>query len=441
MSKKLIRAFSLILFLLTLSSCSLRVESADSLVRAPKLTGKNQQVQKTLDKFVGENFILKIPIAGDYTSAFVYKDIDSDGTDECIAFYTLKKDDSVHMNILGCKDGEWKSLYDIRGNGSDVYSLSFADVDGDGINEIIVTWNILDSKTNKYISVYGRYSQKDGPVSIMTEMFTFAHMLDCNSDGSDEIFLIVKETNGDSFESYGRLFYFNSLTKSIELKSEIKLDSGVASYTGIAHDFENGICRIYIDGVVSETHMITEVLTLSVKDMILKNAVVNNKPLSALTLRSGKKICCDINKDGYIEIPSFKELPGGLITDRQSKITEKLFLSSWSRYTGEELVTDYFYIENPEFSYNYIISSDQIGEITAVKDLKLNRLRFYQIDANGNIGHMIFYIDAVPASEYKSVEENVLYSDSKYKYKYKITEYGNEYGINEQNLLKHFIKS
>lgn len=445
MKNKLLSALFLCCVLFSFSSCSLRIVSVDSLIRAPKLTGVNQQVQQSLDQSVGEDMILKTPLSGEYASAFVYRDLDNDQNNECIAFYALTSSDTVHMNILDTdQNGSWFSVCDTAGSGSDVSSLTFADVDGNGRDEIIVTWQIPESKNNQYLSVYGGYAPDVGIVSMFSELYTAYHALDVNGDGSDEIFLSVIETSGDSYLAYGRLFAYEEQAARIEMVSEIRLDSTVTSYANICHDYEGALCRIYIDGVVSETHMITEVLEVSSSALLLSVATADGQAVSALTLRSGEHLCRDINNDGYVEIPSYAPLAGGSILDRENGVSENLYLTVWNRYSASRLVPAYQYIENIDFGYRFDIPQDWQQRVTAVKDLKLNRLRFYALTENGALGHMLFCIDrtaadADPSSEMLS-EEDIIYSDSEYIYRALITDEGEAFGLQITDLIQAFTR-
>lgn len=442
--KRAAAAVLTIVMLLTFSSCSVRLASVDSLIRAPKLTGENQLVQQALDDRTGGNIILKTPAAGDYSSAFVYRDLNGDGVNECVAFYAAKTDaNTVHMNILAqTGDGAWRSVGDTAGSGSDVYSLLFADVDGDGNQEIIVTWTILESKGNRYISVYGRYTSSDGVVSLMTELFTSAHTLDVNGDGSAEIFLTSLETSGDSYVAFGRLFSYDRQIDAIEMVGEVRLDPSVTSYASIAHDFSGESCRLFIDGVVSETHMITEIVELRRSDMHIGAATVDGRPSAQATLRSGGAVCADINGDGLVEIPSTGLLEGGESVDRVSGIAEPLYLTAWNRYENGSLSTVYCYIDNADDGFRFEFPQEWRDSVTAVRDTKIRRLKFCALEADGRSGPMLFCIDCADAATSATLEQDgILYQDEKTVYTYLITEYGRERNIGFSDLLLYFTKT
>lgn len=432
--------------LFSFSSCSLRLASVDSLIRAPKLTGVNQQVQHSLDQSVGEPIILKTPLTGEYSSAFVYRDLDNDRVNECVAFYALSSSDSVHMSILDTdSQGAWFSAGDTVGSGSDVASLSFADVDGNGREEILVTWQIPESKNNQYLSVYGQYSPENGVVSMIDELYTAFHILDADADGSAELFLAVIEPAGDSYTATGKLFDYHASHRQIEPISEIALDPTVTSYANICHDYEGSVCRLYLDGVVSETHRITELLQISSSDLRLQIPENQGEEIGAFSLRPGTDNCCDINGDGYIEIPSYVPLDNSVVLDRENAVSETLYMTVWSRFSSGNMVPTYRYLSLPEWGYLFEFPEQWIGQVSAVKDIKLERLRFYLLNENGETTHMLFCIDWIHSSAERETDalnsEDIVYSDDAQQYVALITDYGSDFGIEITDLISGFTKT
>ena len=71
---------------------------------------------------------MKTPTTGDYRSSFILYDFDGDGEDEAIALYSYSTDETaVYLHFLDCRGGEWLSIADIKGSGSEVYKIEFCD--------------------------------------------------------------------------------------------------------------------------------------------------------------------------------------------------------------------------------------------------------------------------------------------------------------------------
>ena len=137
--KKLIMLILSALLTFILSGCDALMFNADELLLSPMLEGVMYPVQQALEDSVKDKITLKYPVSGEYRSAFVMKDIDGNGVDEALAFYSTTADSTVtmHINIIEF-NGEWESKGDLSLVGNGVESVSFADLDGNGRLEIIV---------------------------------------------------------------------------------------------------------------------------------------------------------------------------------------------------------------------------------------------------------------------------------------------------------------
>ena len=151
LKKHILACLALALSLVFLfSGCSLRFTALPNLLRPPKPIGEYSGLQESFESYVatatGKNFLLKTPITGDYRSSFIMYDMDNDGEEEAFVFYTPNKDQStVRVHFMDSQNGKWNIHNDFPGIGSDVYSVSFADLDEDGISELIVGWNLFES--------------------------------------------------------------------------------------------------------------------------------------------------------------------------------------------------------------------------------------------------------------------------------------------------------
>ena len=71
------------------SGCgSFSFNSAENLIRPPKLSGSDGELQDAFEKAVSEKgeYILRYPSGGEHRSAFVRYDCDKDGNDEAFVF-------------------------------------------------------------------------------------------------------------------------------------------------------------------------------------------------------------------------------------------------------------------------------------------------------------------------------------------------------------------
>ena len=142
--KKIIAILLITVVCLTLSGCDFNIASVDSLMRPPKLSGDSSLLQEAFENSVNysESVIMKTPMSGDNRSSYLFYDLDNDETQEAFVFYSDPAvEDVAYISAFKKIDGNWSCVSNIKGRGEDVYEVSFADINGDGIKEIVISWN------------------------------------------------------------------------------------------------------------------------------------------------------------------------------------------------------------------------------------------------------------------------------------------------------------
>ena len=232
---------------------------------------------------------------------------------------------------------------------------------------------------------------------------------DFNGDKSDELFLVsvdlsnsVKKTSGKilGFDSdyeivYNRTF---SLTGMIDV---LNIEKDTVFYDGEKHT------RIFVDGGIGETAVITDVVDISHNDfeitLPLYETNISEKPL---TVRDVATLSTDIDGDGEIEIPTIENLPYSSVINNES--SRNLSLTIWSKVANGELVTEYKCLMNSLNGYMFIFPEEWINSITAVYNSDNATLRFYEVDESGTLGDEVFSIRSF--SEIKWKENNYDYN-------------------------------
>ena len=102
--RALLGAAAVFLGFALMSGCSVGID-VETLLRPPRPAGEQQQIQKALEKYILSEqkkqaadtlggYILKYPRFGDHRSAFVLQDLNGNGVDEAIVFYSFGKENS-----------------------------------------------------------------------------------------------------------------------------------------------------------------------------------------------------------------------------------------------------------------------------------------------------------------------------------------------------------
>jgi len=151
------------------------------------------------------------------------------------------------MAVIDKSESEWKVACNIEGKGSDIYSIEFNDLDGDGILEFVVLWDVFSTSSSHYLTVYGRNDNENGfslysigkPI-IMNDYIA----ADVNGDKLKEL-LVFTVDSGDAISAKAVLYsYKNKIPESL---GSTKLDGHISSYKSIKAEDVNGRAYIYAD--------------------------------------------------------------------------------------------------------------------------------------------------------------------------------------------------
>lgn len=348
------------------SGCSsLTFNSPENLVRPPKLSGADGELQKAFESAVSEKgeYILKYPSAGNYKSAFVRADCDNDGDSEAFVFYSLKTEEmAVYMYMLDYKNGEWNPVGEVPGEGNDIYSIEFCDLNADGISELLVGWSSIDSKANKKLGIY--HSDNNGGMMnykvIGIEPYTAMYTVDIDADGHQEILTTLINSTSDTYTTEAKLLKMAKAQVNawqINPIGQANLYSGITAVNNIASCFSGDIRYIYIDEAAGDSYL-TEMLYWDAEQKTLVSALKIDPVSIAMcpTSRSLPLVCQDIDGDGELEIPVTKMMQDSNVvftadeTDSevtlQPAVSTNVYVTSWKKFDEGRFTTVDSYIEN-----------------------------------------------------------------------------------------------
>lgn len=419
--KKIAVVLIAVIICLCFSSCSVDISSVEELMRPPKLSGENSLLQDAFEKSLNGNnsAVLKTPVSGENRSSFLYFDLDGDGNKEAFVFYSDPSvDENACVGIFKNSDNNWQSVSSIKGNGEEIFEINFADINGDGRFEIVISWIYMKTNQNENTSSFTNsgdrimsvYSYSGSSTTLITSK-PFSKMLvgDFNGDKSDELFLVSVDLSNSVKKTSGRIIGFDSdyeiaynrtfnLTGMIDV---LNIEKDTVLFDGEKHT------RIFVDGGISETAVITDVVDISHNDfeisLPLYETNISEKPL---TVRDVSTLSTDIDGDGEIEIPTVENLPYSSVINNGG--SHSLNLTIWSKLVNGELITEHKCLLNSSNGYMFIFPEEWINNITAVYNSTNATLRFYEVDESGTLGNEIFSIRSF--SEIKWKENNYDYN-------------------------------
>ena len=308
-------------------------------MKPPAFSNTDEDLLSAFTLAAGESTVYCTPLNGDYKSAVVVEDVDGDRIEEAFIFYRLKSGQgTVRVNFLEKIDGAWKSVSDFNGSGTSVDSVSFTDLDGDGVKEVFAGWRVGSSPA-KALSVYRRNSDKHSYQEIMNEAYSVMTCGDADSDGETEVLLVTQTSTVTGSQNSANLYKCTG--GKMNLTGTAKLDGNVSSYVSVKNEKtdEKSPLKFYIDALKGEMLMITELIYWNSETSELVAPFVDDVTLTNVsTLRFEPIPSMDIDNDGTIEIPVQTAL-----SDKPEKsdllVSSSFYLTEWKKAAGDELVT------------------------------------------------------------------------------------------------------
>lgn len=458
MRKRIVSVFAVICVVAVIfSGCNaLTFNSPENLIRPPKLSGEDGELQAAFEKAVSEQgeYILKYPSGGEYRSAFVRHDCDGDGADEAFVFYSLKSEEmSVYMYMLDFVDGEWIPQGALPGDGIDVHSIEFCDLNSDGVDEIFIGWNPLDSKANKKLAVYcAQEDKKTLSYNVLAiESYTAMYTVDIDSDGEKEILLALINSTSDTYTTQARLLKMTQTGSSYQIASvgQVNLYSGITSINAITAGLSGGRRYIYIDETAGDSYL-TEMLYWDNTQNILSSAMQLDTVSVAEfpTSRSLNLVCTDINKDGELEIPVTHLLPDSEVIRKNLtendviQSNESVYVTCWTEFDEGRFSPVKSYIRNEDDGFTIEYDEEKMADWVVkffpddgISQFFLKKKSADPQTENENV--LLFTINAVEVNEDVSIGSFLAASET-HKYTYEITEEGKNQGIGRNELSALF---
>lgn len=200
MTKRIIARILCVLFSLSLltllSGCSLYIASLDKLLRAPM---SDPELEKMINKKFGSSITLIAPSRNEddddpeyLSSNFNYADLDSDGRDEVICFYSEKASpETIHVLILKSDGEKWSIVSDTPGSGNEITSLRVIELSDRAQKQIVTTWKYVD---NMILNVSCLADDSQNGVSLVRmcedKRFDEIEMVDVDADSYTEMLLL-----------------------------------------------------------------------------------------------------------------------------------------------------------------------------------------------------------------------------------------------------------
>ena len=280
------RKLAILIICLMLTGCQALTFSVDGLLSAPNVADEQSAIYQALIESAGRGITLEYPRNGDYRSAFIAYDIDADGEEETLAFYSVSSvtDSNVKIAVLDRSDGEWRSMYELAGAGSSVDRVLFLG------NDMAVGYSAQDYEENSI----RLYSYTDGVFeAIYDNTYTVLEKADLDGEGREEIVTVKRSGAGieiNALQAAGEVLY-----KVYGLAFDT--GSGIGGY-GFGKLGDK--TALYLDIASDESGLSTQIVYLDENGLV---APLTLGGLSEQTRRPLGYLSLDYDGDGTVEIP------------------------------------------------------------------------------------------------------------------------------------------
>lgn len=320
--RKILCVFIVLCIAVSMSGCSLYVVSLDKLLRAPM---SDPDIEKTINKKLGSAITLLSPSIKDdnndsdyLSSTFNYADLDSDGKEEVICFYSEKSaPEKIHVLILKTVEDKWEIVSDTVGSGNEILSLLVVDLSDSGSKQIVTTWKYVEKKI---LNISSFSSESNGIAALCKDMrFDEIEMVDVDSDDYSEILVISYDPS--SFTD-GNVSFLSVLDVDASGKVSVLDQSDLPSGCNSCElNYSKGSAEtpftVFLD--YSDDHNlrhssvyywnITEGKLVNLSDGASVQKISSSGKNYVSTFNSSRvspSKCADINNDGVIDVPFSK---------------------------------------------------------------------------------------------------------------------------------------
>lgn len=435
-TKKTILVTLLILVVMLFSGCSKFNIEISELITPPDPTGELNEIRQALFEYAGEDITLRYPKSGDFRSAFIIEDIDGDGTEDALAFYSTLSEESttvMHVNLITKLEGEWVSVSDNAVESSAIESVEFIELSNDKIPEILVRWKI-SSRPTDMLSVFG-FSNGGLTLEIQQEC---SYYIACDISGSEVPEFVIISSDSVAKKATANIYRFEKY--DVTNLATCPLDVEITElYSTQVSKLANGLPALYIDAAKSTLGTITDVIYLD-ESGSFKNLFIDEDGTQNIeTLRVSNALSYDIDSDEIPEIPLLKQLP----SIRGTSQNDIVYLTEWHKCDENGLNYLRSNYMNHNDGYAFSIDEDWKDVLTIAKSDDSTERVFYEYSEDMALAtHELFRIKVVKSEDYDKSDEaysdyfEIAQNDSSV-YLGKINPL-NEWEITEQTVLNRF---
>ena len=299
--KKLRRIVPMLLLLCLLTGCA--YSGAEELYSLPRRSDVFLELEEAIEG-VMQGAGYAAPLSGTNRRSIQNADLDGDGVDEVLVFArTTGAARPLRIFIFRQEDEDYLLSRTMELDGSAFDSVQFVQIDGKAGMEVAVSTRI-SGQVLRYLGVYSILGAK--VTELLATGCSSYTVTDLNGDALDDI-IVLSDTAGSSngLAEYYR-WHEDMLRRSGEAELSVSAENVKRIITG---NVAEGVPAVFVASTYDADNIITDVF-VAPQDGAFQNVVFQTEDteLSTSTVRSYYVYSTDIDNDGIIELPYIEPL-------------------------------------------------------------------------------------------------------------------------------------
>jgi len=213
--RKLLALLLITALLLPLFGCA--GVSVEELYSLPRFSQEYLQLQRLIDKEIAAGCEYYAPTAGSYRQSVQLWDLNGDGSQEALAFFRTPEQTLKICVYHAEEGGDYRQVETINGEGLAIRGLEYADMNGDGCTELLVSWQI--SAELRLLKAYA-FTAWSGAVLLTADCTEFL-VADMDGDGGSELLTLRMDSAGEGLVSCYKLLADNETETSSLYATEV----------------------------------------------------------------------------------------------------------------------------------------------------------------------------------------------------------------------------